>query len=84
MKIRSVLHWNEPDIVLKMYPVLKNYTPEIKYLNEGKTQSILTIAVENVTDITHICEKNNLDIIIEPLIVEGGNCSLLICDDYIE
>lgn len=83
-EIRSVWRWNDPDTVLAVYPVLKNYAPEIKWFDERKTQGMLTIAVENVTDITHICEKINFDIIVECPSAKGKHCSLLIYDDFIE
>lgn len=65
IEIRSVRHWNDPDAVIRAYPVLRKYAAEIKWFDERKTQSILTITVENVTDIAQICEKINVDIIIE-------------------
>lgn len=84
IEIRSVRHWNDPDTVIKVYPVLRKYAAEIKWFDERKTQSILTIAVENVTDITQICEKINVDIIVERPCAKGENYSLLIYDDFIE
>ena len=84
IEIRSAQPWNDADAVLRVYPVLKNYTPEIKRFDGRKAQNILTITVENVTDITHICEKINFDIIVERPSAKGKNCSLLIYDSFIE
>lgn len=84
IEIQSAQIWNDADDVLRAYPVLKNYAPEIKWFDGRKARSILTITVENVTDITHICEKINFDIIVERPSAKGKRCSLLIYDSFIE
>lgn len=82
IEIRSAKPWNDADAVLREYLILKNYAPEIKRFDERKAQ--LTITVENVTDITHVCEKINFDIIVECPSAKGKHCSLLIYDSFIE